>query len=146
MHFPQGQRQQPLSCWIGLWFSWLLPERFSTSSAWDGNGGSVGFAGFQVKRTQGCAVKVWDTGEACSAGRAGEMCRPHVLPPSDAVPQRSSPCRGGQPAVLPGPGMARGDTHRARGMRFTTRVKPSFLEWEEGTSPGAKMSVTLLRS
>lgn len=82
------------------------------------------------------------------------MLPTHLLPsdvvtPAQLAPPEEAGCEvagEGRPVLLPGLGMARGDTHRARGMRFTTRVKPCSLEWEEGTSPGAKMSVTLLRS
>lgn len=108
-----------------------------------------------MKCVQRCAVKVWDMGAVCSTGRAGGTCCPHILPPSEAVtpaqaaPPEEAECEVAgeeQPVLLPGLGMAWGDMLRACGMRFTTRVKPCLLEWEEGTSPGAKMSVTLLRS
>lgn len=154
MHFPQGQRQQPLNrnCWIGVWLSWLLPEHFSTCSAWDGNWGSAGCVGFKAKCRQKCVVKAWAMGEA-GQGRAGGMPCPHILPQGLWSLQHSPPEQAGcavegeqRPVLLPELGMAQGDTHRAWGVRFTTRVKPCFLEWEEGTSPGAKMSVTLLRS
>lgn len=151
MHFPQGQRQQPLNrnCWIGLWLSWLLPEHFSTRSAWDGDWGSVGFAGFRVKCWQRCGVQVWDTGQACSTGRAGGMWCPHIILSQERrSPQHRQPLQR-RPGVKLGmkgsPCCSQGLGWHA-GMRFTTRVKPCSLEWEEGTGPGAKMSVTLLRS
>lgn len=80
---------------------------------------------------------------------------PHTLPVTDgvtplqAVSLEESGCEmagEGQSVLRTGLGVARGATCRAGGMRFTAPVKPCLLEWEEGTSPGAKMSVTLLRS
>jgi len=83
------------------------------------------------------------------------MCCPHTLPPSDGVtplpaaPLEEPGCKmvgEGQSMLHTGLGMAWGATCRACGMRFTALVKPCLLEWEERTSPGAKMSVTLPRS
>lgn len=80
---------------------------------------------------------------------------PHTLPASDGVTplqaarQEQPGCEmaeKGQSVLCTGLGMAWGATCRACSMHFTTQVKPCLLEWEEGTSPGAKMSVTLLRS
>lgn len=93
--------------------------------------------------------RVWDMVEVCSTGRA----QGHVahIPPHDGVtllqaaPQDDLGCTavGEGHSVL---GVAWGATRRTCGMPFTTQVKPCLLQWEEGTGPGAKMSVTLLRS
>lgn len=100
--------------------------------------------------------RVWDRVEVCRTGRAGGgMHCLHGLPPRDGVtslqeaPREQPGCKMGgdrQSVLSMGLGMAWGATYRACRMRFTARVKPCLLEWEEGTSPGAKMSVTLLRS
>lgn len=69
------------------------------------------------------------------------VCTTHIpFPLSDGVtllqaaPQEEPMCETvgeGQSLQHMGLGMSQGATCRACGMRFTTRVKPCLLEWEE---------------